>query len=166
MATFIFEIFKMKNQIVLSLGLSLCLLFFAQNNGICQNKINPSLQKQYLPVEIQNLYIGMSQKELKQLRPKMQLPTGEYNFSNVEKLNAGRIKQITASMLDDKTIYEFTLDYQDEATAIFVAKQIYRTEIDADARFPHQWTYKLSDGLTLKIWVFKNKICIADSKQF
>jgi hypothetical protein len=156
----------MKKIIGLIICSCICLFSIAQNKDLSQTKINPSLQKQYLPAEIQDLYIGMSQKELKQLRPKMKLPTSAFDLDNVEKLSTGKTKQITAQMLENKSIYEFMVEYQDEATAIFVAKQIYHTAIDTDARFPLQWSFKLADGLILKCWVFKNKLCIADSKQF
>ncbi|MBY0480107.1 MAG: hypothetical protein K2Q21_02030 [Chitinophagaceae bacterium] len=128
--------------------------------------INPNLQKKYLPTEIQNLYIGMNQDAIKKLRPKMQMPKDAYDNNLIENFSTGTIKQITCMMLPDKTVDEFIVEYRDEAKALEVAKQMYHTPNDVSAELPLKWEFKLSDGLILKCWVFRNKICIADSRQF
>jgi hypothetical protein len=124
------------------------------------------LQKPYLPVEVQNLYIGMNLEALKKIRPKMQKPADAFDENYVENFPAGTVKKITSQLLEDKTVYEFTIEYRDEAKAIEVAKQMYHAPNDASSQLPLKWEFQLSDGLTLKCWVFRNKICIADSRQF
>lgn len=128
--------------------------------------IVPSLQKQYLPVEIQNMHIGMSQDLVKKLRPKIPIPADANEDNLVENFTTGAVKQLTCQMLADKTVYEFIVEYRDEAKAVAVAKQMYHAPNDASSELPLKWEFKLSDGLILKCWVFRNKICIADSRQF
>lgn len=131
-----------------------------------QVNIIPNLQKKYLPTEIQNLHIGMNQDAIKKLRPKMQISTNASDSNLIENFSTGPIKQITCSMLSDKTTYEFIVEYREEAKAIAIAKQMYHNPNDPSSALPLKWEFKLSDGLILKCWVFRNKICIADSRQF
>jgi hypothetical protein len=128
--------------------------------------INPSLQKKYLPNEIQDLFIGMSLNKLKATRPKMALPKDAFGINYVENFSTGAIKTITCQLLDDSTVYEFTVEYRDEAKANSLAKEMYHEPNDPSSSLPQKWEFKLSDGLVLKCWVFRNKICIADSRQF
>jgi hypothetical protein len=128
--------------------------------------IVPSLQKQYLPVEIQNMHIGMSQDLVKKLRPKIQIPSDEHVENLVETFTTGAVKKLSCQMLPNKTVYEFIVEYSDEAKAVAVANQMYHAPNDVSTELPLKWEFKLSDGLILKCWVFRNKICIADSRQF
>ena len=127
--------------------------------------VQPALQVKYLPKEIKDLYIGMSKEELQKRHQALkESDVLGYPEENFEK---GNVKTITYQFNNDSnSLYEFIVEYRNEATAIAIAKKLYKLPNDVSKNFPLAWKIKLQDGLTLKCWIFHNKICIADESQF
>ncbi len=125
--------------------------------------INPALQKKYLPAVIKNTFIGMSSDSLQKARSKYNPALLE---SYVELHNKKGIVDITYQVLNDGTLYECIIEYKDVAMAESVAKKLYGKPNNASESFPLEWKFPLADGLVLKCWVYKNRVCIADMRQF
>lgn len=136
--------------------------------GIAQvSKINPDLQKPYLPKEVKGLYIGMPKQGAMKIHKSMRVPKNSVVGYPEENFKSGDVKQITCQVLsDDNTVYEFIVEYRSTAKAITVAKKLFGQPNDASEKFPLGWKIRLDDGLVLKCWIFNNKLCIADSRQF
>jgi hypothetical protein len=143
--------------------LLLCIFCAASFISIAQDQA--TLQAKYLPKEVKNLYIGISKDDLQKLRPT--LKETEVMGYPEETFKKGDIKTITYQIdSDSNTVYEFILEYRSAVKAIAVAKQLFKKPNDVSKQFPLAWKIKIDDALTLKCWIFNNKICIADEKEF
>jgi len=130
-------------------------------------KINPALQKPYLPKEVKGLYIGMPKQDAMKLHKAMRVQRNPGLEYPVENFKTGDVKKITCQVTnEDNTVYQFIVEYRSTAKAIAIAKKLFGEVNDASGKFPLGWEIKLDDGLVLKCWIFENKICIADSRQF
>ncbi len=126
-----------------------------------------SQQSKYLPKELKGLYIGMNTADLQSLHPNAKVPDNSVMGYPEESFAKGDIKNITyQTMSDSAKVYEFIIEYRSTAKAIAIAKQLYKKPNDVSGKFPLAWEFKTEDGLTLKIWIYKNKICIIDGSQF
>ena len=131
------------------------------------NKINPALQKPYLPQQLKGLYIGMPKQDAMKKHKAMRVPKNSGFGYPEENFKSGDVKQIVCQPTsEDSTIYEFIVEYRSTSKAIAIAKKLFGTPNDTSKQFPLGWKIKLGDGLILKCWIFSNKICIADSTQF
>jgi hypothetical protein len=129
--------------------------------------IDPALQQQYLPKAIKGLNIGMTITALKAAHPNASIPTDGILGYYEEHFTTGDITEITYQTAgDDSAVYEFIIEYKSTEKAIAIAKQLYKTPNAVEKGFPLSWKIKLNDGLVLKCWIFKNKICIGDNRQF
>lgn len=129
--------------------------------------IDPALQQAYLPKAVKGLNIGMTVTALKAARPNAAIPADALLGNYEERFTSGDITDITYQTTgEDSTVYEFIIEYKSQEKAIATAKQLFKTPNAAEKGFPLNWKFKLKDGLVLKCWVYKNKICIADNRQF
>ncbi len=152
----------MKYILTVTAFVFLCQLTYAQNI----NDSNSALQRKYLPVEINKLFIGMKVTQLHKLRPNAVLPTEEFDHNVIEKFKTGNVKEITYQInSDNTTVYEFIVEYRSTAKAIAIAKQMYKATNFASDNFPLRWKFELADGLKLVCYIFKNKICIIDNRE-
>jgi hypothetical protein len=141
----------------------ICLAGFALN----AQTIDPALQTKFLPKELKGLYIGMSKETLAEIHPSAVVPENSVLGYPEESFKAGDIKAITYQTESDSgTVYEFIIEYRSTAKAIAIAKQLFKKPNDVSKNFPLAWKIPLKDGLTLKCWIFRSKICIADARQF
>ena len=128
--------------------------------------VNSSLQKKYIPAEVQGLYIKMPVEELRKARPKAVMPSDQFSLDIKEQINSASVKEITCQFAPgDSMVYEFIIEYKTTAKALAIAKQLYKAPNFVNDRFPVRWKFKIDDGLTLVIWVWQNKICIMDAKE-
>ena len=129
--------------------------------------IDPALQQKYLPKEVKGLNIGMTITALKAVRPNANISADAVLGNYEEYFTTGDITDITYQTAgDDSAVYEFIIEYKSTEKAIAIAKQLYKTPNAVEKGFPLSWKIKLNDGLVLKCWVYKNKICIGDNRQF
>jgi hypothetical protein len=129
--------------------------------------IDPALQQAYLPKEVKGLSIGMTITALKAAHPKANIPADGILGYYEERFTTGDIVDITYQTAgEDSAVYEFIIEYKSKEKAIAIAKQLYKTPNAAEKGFPLSWKFKLKDGLVLKCWIYKNKICIGDNRQF
>ena len=151
----------MKNNVLAFL----CLLTFSAAAQTIT--IDPALEQAYLPKAVKGLNIGMTITALKAARPKANIPADALLGNYEERFTAGDITGITYQTAgEDSAVYEFIIEYKSKEKAIAVAKQLYKAPNAAEQGFPMNWKFKLKDGLVLKCWVYKNKICIGDNRQF
>lgn len=128
---------------------------------------DPALQQAYLPKEVKGLSIGIRITALKTVRPNANIPADGILGYYEEHFTAGDISNITYQTAgEDSAVYEFIIEYKSREKAIAIAKQLYKTPNAVEKEFPLSWKIKLKDGLVLKCWVYKNKICIGDNRQF
>ena len=129
--------------------------------------IDPALQQAYLPKEVKGLNIGMTITALKAVHPGAAIPADGILGYYEEHFTAGDIAKITYQTAgDDSAVYEFIIEYRNKEKATAIAKQLYKTPNAVENGFPLSWKFKLNDGMVLKCWIFKNKICIGDNRQF
>jgi len=120
--------------------------------------INPSMQEQYLPNGLQDLYLGISVDELKKRHPAV-AETENSLKDLVEKFSAGDIEEIIYQReFDVPVIYELIIKYRSEQMAINVARQLYEKSKTATKKT--EWDITLKDGLPLKCWIVDRKVCI------
>jgi hypothetical protein len=129
--------------------------------------IDPALQHSYLPKEVKGLNIGMTITALKTIHPGAAIPADGILGYYEEHFTTGDISKITYQTAgEDSVVYEFIIEYRNNEKATAIAKQLYKTPNAVENGFPLSWKFKLKDGLVLKCWIFRNKICIADNRQF
>jgi hypothetical protein len=123
--------------------------------------INPALQKKYLIPELGTAYIGMPAEQLPAATMKKDI------LDNYVKTFAkGTIKQITFQVTtSNPQVYEFIIEYSPAFNLTAFITKKYGTPNSSDA-MGNVWMAPLADGLKLRIWKYKNKLCIADARQF
>jgi hypothetical protein len=129
--------------------------------------IDPALQQAYLPKEVKGLNIGMTITALKAAHPNANIPADGILGYYEEHFTTGDISKITYQTAgEDSAVYEFIIEYRNNEKATAIAKHLYKTPNAVENGFPLSWKFKLKDGLVLKCWIFRNKICIGDNRQF
>jgi hypothetical protein len=120
-------------------------------------------QKSFIPEVLPGIYIGMPLNDVKAAR-------GMTNLSVVENDMLTRIKEdyskdsislIQYQFGKDKKLYELIIEYVPEldADSVFTAKY-------GAFNNGKEWIFTLNKKLKLKIWIYQNRLCIADSKHF
>ena len=120
-------------------------------------------QKQYIPNTLSNVYIGMPLKNFKAVRGEKNLTINEGDALTRanEQYSKDSISFIQYQFDKTKTLYEIIIEY--------IPK--FNTEAEYKQKFGNyngdkEWLFKLNDNLKVKIWIFQNRLCIADSKHF
>ncbi len=144
----------MKKRLFVLLFLAACSLpSFAQD----KIKIDPKLQTKYLTPESSDLYIGAPESIVKTAAAGNKNDVGNY----FKKFTKGDVKEITYQMTSEGSLYEFIIEYNPDFDLYSMMAKKYGEPNDKDA-----WKFELADGLVLKIWLFRNKLCIIDNSQF
>lgn len=121
-----------------------------------------TLQKSYIPNAISNVYIGMSLKQLKEARGIVNLSVVESVVTKVrEEYKKDSITLITYQFDKNKILYEIMIEHIPEfdATAYYKIKY-------GEFNNGKEWLFTLNKKMKLKIWVYLNSLCIADSEHF
>jgi hypothetical protein len=121
------------------------------------------LQKSFIPDVVSNVYIGMSLKQLKEARGLVNLSVvdGDVITKVREEYTKDSITLITYQFDKSKTLYEFIIEYVPE----YKAMDIYKIKYGAFNN-GKEWLFTINKKMKLKIWVYQNRLCIADSKHF
>ena len=142
----------------------LCLIAL---NSIAQNTtIDGALQKPYLPKEVKDLYVGIPKADAMKLHKAMAVTKKSLFGYPDEIFKTGDVKMISYQLTGDSIVSEFIIEYRSEAKAIAIAKKMYKNTNDPSTGFQYSWLFPLKDGLILKIWIYKNKICITETRLF
>ena len=135
-------------------------------------KINPVLQKKYLPDAVNGIYVNISYDDLLKIRPGIiKDEDASYNSMAhyVEHIDGSNITGITYQVDDFNIVYEMIFEYSGstshEALCAMSAKKFGKPN-SPDDNMAYQWKVTLNDGLTLMFWVYENKFCIADASKF
>lgn len=121
------------------------------------------LQKSFIPDVVSGIYIGMPLEDLKAARGMNNL----YVVNNKdliilkEEYTKDSISLIQYQFGKDKLLYEIIIEY----VAGFDAAATYATKY-GEANNGKEWLFTLNKKMKLKIWVYSNRLCIADSKHF
>ncbi len=144
----------MKLRLFVLLFLAACSLpSFAQD----KKKIDPKLQAKYLIPETSDLYIGAPESIVKTAAAGKKNNVGHY----FKKFTKGNVKEITYQMTSEGSLYEFIIEYKPDFDLYSMMARKYGEPNDNEG-----WKFELADGLVLKIWQFRNKLCIIDNSQF
>jgi len=120
-------------------------------------------QINYIPNTLSNVYIGMPLKKFEAVRRIENLSVNEGNDLTIAKENYSRdsITFIQYQFDKSKKLYEIIIEYTHE----FNTETMYKQKL-GKYNGDKEWLFKLNDNLKLKIWIFQNRLCIADSKHF
>ena len=121
------------------------------------------LQKSYIPAVVSNIYIGIPLTDFKKIRAinNLSVNDGEIITYVKEEYNKDSIPLIHYQFGHDKKLYEIIIEYD----TIFHTKEKY-IEKYGTPNNGKEWLITLDKTLKLKIWVYQNRLCIADSKYF
>ncbi len=121
------------------------------------------LQKSFIPDVVSNVYLGMTLKQVKEAR-------GIANMSVIENDAVTRAKEeyakdsislITYQFDKEKILYEIIIEYVTGYDALAKYKVKY-----GEMNNGKEWLFTLGKDMKLKIWIYQNRLCIADSKHF
>lgn len=122
--------------------------------------IDAKLQKEYLTEEMNPFYIGMPVDSF--FSTSKIDNTGDISYSKT--INTGNAKKITYQCSKD-ILYEMFVEYKPTFNLEeFMNKKFGPT--NSENQGVPGWKIKLNDGLTLLIWQYEQKYCIADYRQF
>ena len=140
----------------------LIILLFLSLSCVNPKKI-ACVQRQYLPKVVSNLYIGMPEKKLKKIRGIGHLAvTKNSNLTIIkEELKNDSIPIIQYQFGKDKKLYEIIVEYSPEISAF----DIFKNGL-GEPNNGNEWQFFLNNNLILKIWIYQNRLCIADNKHF
>ena len=85
---------------------------FAQTDAVTNpdySKVNPELQKKYLPEGYKNLYVGIPLETVKKIRPKATTEGSILGYEH-ETFKTGLLKEITYQNINSD-VYEFIFEY-------------------------------------------------------
>jgi hypothetical protein len=120
-------------------------------------------QKSFIPEVISGIYIGMPLKDVKEARGMVHLSVVENDLLTrvKEEYDKDSISLIQYQFGKDKKLYEVIIEYVPEldADSVFVNKY-------GEFNNGKEWLFTLNKKLKLKIWIYQNRLCIADSKHF
>lgn len=146
----------------LSVQILLLVLFFGLSACKTAKTVVKEHQK-FLPSEISKLYLGMSLEDLKKQRDitKLTIDPGEFVTYVVEETNVVPITKFQYQFNSDKKLYEFIIFYNEslDIKSDFTNKY-------GKPNSGNEWLFENIDGLSVKIWVYENRLCIADAKMF
>ncbi|MBL0146488.1 MAG: hypothetical protein IPP48_12850 [Chitinophagaceae bacterium] len=117
------------------------------------------MHAKYLVPEVAGLYIGAPEASVQKIAGIQQ--TDEINYEKT--FAKGNVQDLTCQVTfsGEKAIYEFIIEYKPGFNLKAMMLKKYGPKNNGD-----EWLIKLKDGLKLKIWQYKNKLCIGDSRQF
>lgn len=121
------------------------------------------LQKSFIPDVVSNIYIGMPLEDLKTVRGMNHLYVVDNKDLTIlkEEYTRDSISLIQYQFGKDKLLYEIIIEY----VADFNAATTYAAKY-GDVNNGKEWLFTLNKKMKLKIWVYQNRLCIADSKHF
>jgi hypothetical protein len=123
------------------------------------------LQKNFIPEIISNIYIGMPLKDVKEARGVKNLYVIENDIMTTVKEEYETAKDsislIQYQFGKDKKLYEVIIEYVTDYNTTKVYKLKY-----GDPNNGKEWLFTLNKNVKLKIWIYQNRLCIADSKHF
>ena len=120
-------------------------------------------QQKYIPIPVSNTYIRMPYKDFKKIRGENNLEINETNSLTIvgEIIARDSITAIQYQFAQDKLLYEIIIEYIPKYNVI---KEF--TDKFGEPNNEKEWLFEISKNLKLKIWIFKNRLCIGDSKHF
>ena len=138
-------------------------LFFAFLFSCSQSKNLKKTQQKYLPKVVSNLYLNLPYIDFKKIRGENNLEINETNKLTLvrEIIAKDSITTIQYQFGEDKLLYEMIIEYIPKFDAI---KQF--TEKYGEPNNEKEWLFVVGKNMKLKIWIFKNRLCIGDSKHF
>jgi hypothetical protein len=120
-------------------------------------------QKSFIPEVLSGIYIGMPLSDVKTARGMTHLSVVENDILTrvKEEYSKDSISMIQYQFGKDKKLYEMIIEYVPEfdADSVFTAKY-------GAYNNGKEWLFTLDKKLKLKIWIYQNRLCIADSKHF
>jgi len=122
-----------------------------------------SEQLKYLPKEVSNLYLGMKLDEFKKKKDmsKIDLDEGTYVTYAIEKYSGDNIIGIRYQFDGDKLLYEFIIEYSPKTDI----KKEFAVKF-GEPNDGEEWNFDSKAGFNIKIWVYQNRLCIADARHF
>jgi len=120
-------------------------------------------QKSFIPEVVSNLYIGMPLSDFKEARGIRNLSVVEGKIITIakEEYVKDSVSLLQYQFAGDKKLYEIIVEYVPECDAKARFKLKY-----GEPNNGKEWLFVISKKLKLKIWIYQNRLCIADSKQF
>ncbi len=120
-------------------------------------------QKSFIPDVVSNLYIGMPFNDFKEARGIKNLSVIEGNIVTIakEEYSGDSISLMQYQFAKDKKLYEIIIEYVPE----YDAKAAFRLKY-GEPNNGKEWLFTLTKNLKLKIWIYQNRLCIADSRKF
>ena len=142
----------------------LALICLAGNAQV--NNDLPTVDQQYFPESFRKFYVNMPVSELLAMRKNVEMDgeKGTYVTYYDEVLKDEQFSEITYQADGYDNVYEYIFEFNKDITTeqiLTYAKRMYGKPNAADESMPYQWKFKL-DGLTLLIWIYNNRLCIAD----
>jgi hypothetical protein len=150
----------MKIKILFSLLILACSAFLYSCKDTEKLK---KLQKSFIPDVVSNIYIGMPLEDLKAARGMNNLYVVNSKDLVIlkEESTKDSISLIQYQFGKDKLLYEIIIEY----VAGFNTATTYAAKYGA-VNNGSEWLFTLNKKMKLKIWVYQNRLCIADSKHF
>lgn len=148
----------MKNKtlyiiILLTIAFSSCKSFYSEKRE----------HQKFFPEEIKKVYIGMNLAQLKSVRDLNNLsidpgPNVTYAF---EKFSHKDFYQITYQFDNNNILYEVIISFRENVNIFEEFEHKY-----GQSNSQKEWIFENIDGINIKIWVFNNKLCIANQEHF
>ena len=147
-------------HIVFSLLIIVSFLSCSQTKKLQEIK---KLQTNFIPKELPNIYIGMKLAELKENRGIQNISVIQNNFLTIVKEDYSKdsIAMIQYQFSKKNELYEIIIEYSSEIDAAEKYLEKY-----GPFNNKKEWMFTLNKKTKLKIWVYQNRLCIADSNHF
>jgi len=144
-----------------NLILSITMLIISAVLLNCKSSIK--LQKSFIPDVVSNVYLGMSFKQLKEARGvnNLSVTDGDAVTRVREEYTKDSISLITYQFDKNKILYELIIEYVPEYKALENYKIKY-----GELNNGKEWLFTINKNLKMKVWIYQNRLCIADSKHF
>jgi hypothetical protein len=129
----------------------------------CKTAKISKLQRNFIPDDVSNVYLGMTLKQLKEARGinNLSVIEGDAVTKVREEYTKDSISLITYQLDKNKILYEIIFEYVPEFKVLDYYKIKY-----GEMNNGKEWLFTLDKNMKLKIWVYQNRLCIADSKHF
>jgi hypothetical protein len=147
-----------KNYILITL----LLLTIAFSSCKITQRVAKEHQK-FFPEEIKAVYLGMNLNQLKAIRNKNNLsidPGSQVTYA-FEKFSNKDYTQINYQFDNNNILYEVIISYREELNIFDKFEEKY-----GQSNSRKEWIFENIDGINIKIWVFNNRLCIANQKYF
>ena len=118
-------------------------------------------QLQYIPKALHDTYLGMPVSDFKKARMVMsEKDSNRMNFriEFTETIEDNDIDRVTYYFDKDynQPLYEYIIEYKSATKLQELVKQKYGNHNDGN-----QWIFDSGEGFMIRVWTFKNKLCIA-----